>query len=93
MIPLKGTPVPTIFPLPAVKTTHDVDDTLEPLAFDAISFPVETIEIESLSDISTTSDDMEDKDLEDFLIDAFRVDHETPLVDVDPIGLQCLVGV
>lgn len=81
MIPFKGTSVPTIFPLPAVKTIHDVDDTLEPLASDAISFPTETVEIEPLRDLLTTSDDLEDKDLGDFLMDAFTGD--PLLVDVE----------
>ena len=95
MITLKGTHVPPMFYLPAVKSIHD-DDTFEPLAPDASSSLTETTTFETASDLSSNSEDLEETELGDFLMDAFSsYEDQFPLVvdaDLDAF-LGDMVGV
>ena len=84
-----------MFYLPAVKSIHD-DDTFEPLAPDASSSSTETTTFETASDLSSNSEDLEETELGDFLMDAFSsYEDQFPLVvdaDLDAF-LGDMVGV
>jgi len=85
----------TMISRPAVKSIHD-DDTFEPLAPDASSSLTETTTFETASDLSSNSEDLEETELGDFLMDAFSsYEDQFPLVvdaDLDAF-LGDMVGV